>query len=260
MGLIRAGSGINFNNAAYSYNVITGLNKMTFDNNVGFEKIVLYDNGNVLTNYALGILSNTLYYNSTGVHNFYINGTTTTPILSIAGTGATINGNLNVTGALTVNNIPVISSLASSGLTPTQNSPNTSGLSYTFTVYPYYSDTISICCPIASTASGSFSGASLNVTHTINSMTCQVNKNGSLFINSTVTLNATLPLTKTTTITGNQGSSGTYLYNFKQYFINAIISFTPTIENATNTYTVTFTISGTGTFEYNTAITQTYNA
>jgi len=172
----------------------------------------------------------------------------------------TVNGNLNVTGALTVNNIPVISSLASSGLTPTQNSPNTNGLSYTFVVYPYYSDTISICCPIASTASGSFSGASLDVTHTLNSITCQLNKNGSLFINPTVTLNATLPLTKTTTITGNQGSSGTYLYNFKQYFINAIISFTPTIENATNTYTVTFTISGTGSFEYNTAITQTYNA
>ena len=130
----------------------------------------------------------------------------------------------------------------------------------TFVVYPYYSDAINVCCPIASAASGSFSSASLNVTHTINSMTCQVNKIGSLFINPTVTLNTTLPLTKTTTITGNQGSSGTYLYNFKQYFINAIISFTPTIENATNTYTVTFTISGTGTFEYNTAITQTYNA
>ena len=40
----------------------------------------------------------------------------------------TINGNLNVTGALTVNNIPVISSLASAGLTPTQHSPNTKSI------------------------------------------------------------------------------------------------------------------------------------
>lgn len=172
----------------------------------------------------------------------------------------TVSGNLNVTGSLTVNNIPVISSLASAGFTPTQNSPNTSGLSYTFVVYPYYSDAINVCSPIASAASGSFSSASLNVTHTINSITCQINKNGSFFANPIVTVNATLPLTKTTTITGGQGSGGGYSYNFKQYFINAIINFIPTIENATNTYTVTFTISGAGTFEYNTGISNIYNA
>jgi len=170
-----------------------------------------------------------------------------------------INGNLNVTGALIINNIPVISSLVSSGINPTQNSPNTSGSSYTFVVYSYYSDAINVCCPIASAASGSFSSASLNVTNTINSITCQVNKNGSFFSNPMVTVNATLPLTKTTTITGNQGSGGGYSYNFKQYFINAIINFTPTVENATNTYTVTFTISGAGTFEYNTGVSSTYN-
>jgi hypothetical protein len=86
-----------------------------------------------------------------------------------------------------------------------------------------------------------------------------VNKNGVSFATPTITLNATLPLTKATTITGGQGAGGGYIYSFKQYFTNALINFTPTIENATNTYTVIFSIVGTGSFEYNTAITNTYN-
>ena len=62
---------------------------MSFDNNYGLEKIILYDGGSIPFNYSLGVLANTLFYNSPMYHNFYINGTTTTPLLSISNTGAT---------------------------------------------------------------------------------------------------------------------------------------------------------------------------
>ena len=102
--------------------------------------------------------------------------------------------------------------------------------------------------------SGSFTTASAIITNTITTITCQVNKNGSYFSEPFVNINTniSLPLTKATTITGSMGSGPTYPYNFKQYFLNATINFKPTIENATNTYTIIFTINGTGIFEYNT--------
>ena len=43
----------------------------------------------------LGVLSNTLFYNSPIYHNFYINGTSTMPILSIASGGVTFTGTTN---------------------------------------------------------------------------------------------------------------------------------------------------------------------
>jgi hypothetical protein len=106
--------------------------------------------------------------------------------------------------------------------------------------------------------SGSFTKASAIITNTITTITCQVNKNGAYFSEPFVNINTniTLPLTKATTITGGQGAGGNYVYSFKQYFLNATINFKPTIENTTNTYTIVFTINGTGTFEYNTT---TYN-
>jgi hypothetical protein len=74
---------------------------MVFDNSLGDEKILLFNNGNILTNYSLGVFANTLFYNSPVYHNFYINGTSTAPIISIASSGATIYGTLTVTGAAT---------------------------------------------------------------------------------------------------------------------------------------------------------------
>ena len=63
-------------------------------------------------------------------------------------------------------------------------------------------------------------------------------------------------MTKITTMTGV--GSGTFPFTYKQYFLNASTIFTPTYENATNTYTVTFTINGAGTFEFNTITPQTF--
>jgi len=153
-----------------------------------------------------------------------------------------------------------ISSLAEGVITTvTQNGANTSGLSYTFVTSPYFSDSISVSCPIASTESGSFTTANLSITNTITTITCTVNKNSSFFSNPTVNTISTLPITKTTKITGNQGAGGNYAYNFKQYFLNANTFFQPTYENASNTYTITFSISGTGRFEYNTTTAQIIN-
>ena len=141
----------------------------------------------------------------------------------------------------------------------TQAGITSSGLSYTFVIPPYYSDSINVCCPIASSESGTFTTASLAITDTINSITCTINKNGGLLSNPAVFTNLTLPLTKTTTITGSSGAGSTYTYNYKQYFVNANINFIPIYENATNTYQVIFGISGVGNFEYNTNTHLTYN-
>ena len=123
---------------------------------------------------------------------------------------------------------------------------------------PYFSDSISVSCPIASNENGSFTTISFSVTNIINSITCTVNKNGYLFVNPIVSTNVTLPSGKSTILQGNQGAGGNYVYSFQQYFLNANISFRPDYENATNTYTVSFSISGTGTFEYNTTTKQFY--
>ena len=161
---------------------------------------------------------------------------------------------------VTVNNSPIITPYGEGTITTaTQNGANTTGLSYTFVIGPYYSDSISICCPIASTESGSFSGSSISIFNTINTITCTVNKNSSFFLNPTVNTNLTLPITKTTTITGNQGAGGAYTYNFKQYFVNANTSFQPTYENASNTYTISFSTTGVGNFQYNTNTAQIYS-
>lgn len=180
--------------------------------------------------------------------------------ISVIG-NSSITGNLNITGSLTQNNQQVgIQSIQEATLASvTQAGPNTSGLSYTFVTSSYYSDSISVCCPIASSQSGSFNAASLILTNTINSISCTVNKNGSLFSNPIVYTNNVLPITKTTTITGNQGASGFYNYSFKQYFVNANVNFQPTYENASNTYTVNFAITGSGNFEYNTNTAQIYS-
>ena len=65
----------------------------------------------------------------------------------------------NFTGTVTVNNLPIggITPITEGSITSaTQNGPNTSGLSYTFVLSPYYSDSINVSCPIASIESGSF--------------------------------------------------------------------------------------------------------
>ena len=38
---------------------VTNMYQIWFDQNYGHEKIILYNNGNVLTNYSLGVHSNT---------------------------------------------------------------------------------------------------------------------------------------------------------------------------------------------------------
>ena len=172
----------------------------------------------------------------------------------------TITGNLNVTGTLTANNSPVITSLTDGTITSaTQNGPNTTGLSYTFVLGPYYSDSISVSCPIASIGRDIFYHPHGIHSHRISSITCIINKNGSTFFNSPVVTNETLPIIKSTELYSVPPYRNSYNYNFKQYFLNANASFHPTYENSSSTYTVTFTVSGYGNFEYNTTTVQTEN-
>ncbi|MEY4861903.1 MAG: hypothetical protein RL059_1607, partial [Bacteroidota bacterium] len=115
-------------------------------------------------------------------------------------------------------------------------------------------DSISVSCPIASNMGGFYTNYPLNVVNTITSISCQVNKNNSPFSNPTVYTNNALPLSKTTTINGDSGQGQSYSYSFNQYFCNANISFQPTYENVSNTYTVIFSIIGVGTYEFNTTV------
>jgi hypothetical protein len=93
-GLITSGNGLTFNGTAIN-NKITNLYQMTFDNNYGHQKIILYDNGNVYTNYSIGVLSNTLYYNTPMYHSFFVNGSNTQAVLSLTSTDAIFSGILN---------------------------------------------------------------------------------------------------------------------------------------------------------------------
>ena len=55
-------------------------------------------------NYSLGVLSDTLFYNSYKYHNFCIAGATTAPVLSISATDTILTNNLTTTGNITFNN------------------------------------------------------------------------------------------------------------------------------------------------------------
>jgi hypothetical protein len=160
------------------------------------------------------------------------------------------------TATQTALNLKAQSPLTESIITAATQTINTTGLCYTFTLAPYYSDGINISCPIASRESGTYTTSPLVVYNTITTITCTINKNGFLFSNPAVTTSQNIPMTKITTMTGV--GSGTFPFTYKQYFLNASTIFTPTYENATNTYTVTFTINGAGTFEFNTITPQTF--
>ena len=94
-GLMTSVNGLTFSNSTASNNVITGLYKLSFDNNYGGEKILFYNNGNVNTNYSAGVQANTLYFNSPQVHCFYINGINTTPVISMTSTASNFSGQIN---------------------------------------------------------------------------------------------------------------------------------------------------------------------
>ena len=79
-------------------------------------------------------------------------------------------------------------------------------------------------------------------------------KNGVLFDTPTVFIpNNTLPISHSVTMTGSDGTQ-TYYYSYNQYMCNANISFQTTYENITNTYTVSFSITGMSDFFYNTTV------
>ena len=93
-GLMRPYNGMTFSSSTAALNAITNLYKIYFDNNYGHEKIILYNNGSTNLNYTIGVLADTLYFNSPNYHSFYINGISGTPVLSLTSTTANFAINL----------------------------------------------------------------------------------------------------------------------------------------------------------------------
>lgn len=91
-GLISAFNGMTFSSSSSASNAITNLYKLYFDNNYGHEKIILYNNGNANLNYTIGVLADTLYFNTPNYHSFYVNGIGNTPVLSLTSSGANFTG------------------------------------------------------------------------------------------------------------------------------------------------------------------------
>jgi hypothetical protein len=91
-GIMSPYYGMTFSSTTPASNAITNLYKLYFDNNYGHEKIILYNNGSANLNYTIGVLADTLYYNTPNYHAFYVNGIGNTPVLSLTSSGANFSG------------------------------------------------------------------------------------------------------------------------------------------------------------------------
>lgn len=91
-GLLSVFNGMTFSSSNVASNAITNLYKLYFDNNYGHEKIILYNNGSANLNYTIGVLADTLYFNTPNYHAFYVNGIGNTPVLSLTSSGANFTG------------------------------------------------------------------------------------------------------------------------------------------------------------------------
>ena len=126
---LSVSNSLTFSSATFSNNQMYGLNKVYFDNSYGGgDKIVLYDGGTSALNYSFGVNADTLYYNSPIYHNFYVNGTTGTPVLQLSSTLTTINKPTTITGLITGSNGLTISTGTSALKATTTTTLNSSGL------------------------------------------------------------------------------------------------------------------------------------
>ena len=91
-GLLSVFQGMTFSSSTSASNAITNLYKIYFDNNYGHEKIILYNNGSANLNYTIGVLADTLYFNTPNYHAFYVNGIGNTAVLSLTSSGANFSG------------------------------------------------------------------------------------------------------------------------------------------------------------------------
>lgn len=91
-GLLSVFNGMTFSSSSSASNAITNLYKIYFDNNYGNEKIIFYNNGSANQNYSMGVLADTLYFNTPNYHAFYVNGIGNTPVLSLTSSGANFTG------------------------------------------------------------------------------------------------------------------------------------------------------------------------
>jgi len=101
-------NGLNLNSSTPANNKINNLNTLNFDNTL-IDKINFWNGGNSANSYIIGVSSGNFYYNagngSNNSHNFYVGGTGTTPLLTVAPNLTTIKGDVNATGALNCNSL-----------------------------------------------------------------------------------------------------------------------------------------------------------
>jgi hypothetical protein len=119
-------------------------------------------------------------------------------------------------------------------------------------VEPYYRKKITIQTPISSYNYGSNAYNTLNFTHTITSIACNVYDDyDNLIATPTVNSSNGLNITKTVTVYGD-AQEPTYYY--EQYFTNVTFSFTPTYQTGGAVYRIELVVTGTGQWRFNTDI------
>ncbi len=164
----------------------------------------------------------------------------------ISGVNETLSGTLNVAGVTTLNEVTATSlkTYDDPSLTYVTTFNNT-GLAATITVGAYYGKQINISIPVSFKIAGGVTPPSTtNITGTLTSCSSSVLKNGSAFSTPLVTSNNGFGIVKT--YVGNNNP-----YSAEQYFTNLNVSFTPTVQSTSATYTINFTIVG-STFYLNT--------
>lgn len=106
---------------------------------------------------------------------------------------------------------------------------------FSITLKPFYAKIITINIPISVYRNVTSSAVLTTRNETLNSISCNLYKNGSLVSSLSVSTNNSLGQLKRF-----DGSSATWTY--EQFITNTTVSFTPTLENATNTYTIQYTM------------------